>query len=212
MKVSVLLGILSEDGYLAVNISGGTVKGTGSMTEGYNYGIFSANDVTISGSAEATSIGHYICRRLKSGGYKVTFDANGGTGTMIFAKGTSGSYEYTLPANGFTAPSGKHFKCWSVGGAEKAAGDKITVTNDTTVTAVWETTTYTVSFDANGGTGTMADVTGISGEYTLPANGFTAPEGKQFKCWKVSDTEKAVGDNITVTADTTVKAVWEDIE
>ena len=71
--------------------------------------------------------------------------------------------------------------------------------------------TYTVSFDANGGTGTMADVTGVSGEYTLPANGFTAPADKQFKCWSVGGSEKAVGDKITVTANTTVTAVWEDI-
>ncbi len=71
--------------------------------------------------------------------------------------------------------------------------------------------TYTVSFDANGGKSTMADVTGISGEYTLPENGFTAPEGKQFKAWSVGGKEKAVGDKITVTADTTVKAVWETI-
>ena len=72
-------------------------------------------------------------------------------------------------------------------------------------------TTYTVSFDANGGTGTMADVTGVSGKYTLPANGFTAPAGKQFKCWSVGGSEKAAGDKITVTANTTVTAVWEDI-
>ena len=71
--------------------------------------------------------------------------------------------------------------------------------------------TYTVSFDANGGTGTMADVTDVSGEYTLPANGFTAPAGKQFKAWSVGGVEKAAGDKITVTANTTVTAVWEDI-
>ena len=71
--------------------------------------------------------------------------------------------------------------------------------------------TYTVSFDANGGKGTIADVTGVLGEYTLPANGFTAPEGKQFKAWSVDGKEKAVGDKITVTADTTVKAVWETL-
>ncbi len=216
--------------------------------------------------------------------YTVSFAANGGTGTMADVTGISG--EYTLPANGFTAPDGKQFKAWMVGGSEKAAGDKITVTADTTVTAVWENipvtyytvtfdsdggsavtaqsieagqkatkpvdptkdgfdfkgwtlngsaydfntavdsniilvatweqqqvvpTTYTVSFAANGGTGTMADVTGISGEYTLPANGFTAPDGKQFKAWSVGGAEKAVGDKITVTADTTVTAVWEDI-
>ena len=57
----------------------------------------------------------------------------------------------------------------------------------------------------------MADVTGISGKYTLPANGFTAPAGKQFKAWSVGGVEKVVGDKITVTANTTVTAVWEDI-
>ena len=145
--------------------------------------------------------------------YTVSFNANGGTGTMADVTDISG--EYTLPANGFTAPAGKQFKAWSVGGVEKAAGDKITVTANTTVTAVWEdipVVTYTVSFDANGGTGTMADVTGISGEYTLPANGFTAPAGKQFKAWSVGGVEKAAGDKITVTANTTVTAVWEAIE
>ena len=145
--------------------------------------------------------------------YTVSFNANGGTGTMADVTDISG--EYTLPANGFTAPAGKQFKAWSVGGVEKAVGDKITVTANTTVTAVWENTpvvTYTVSFDANGGTGTMADVTGVSGEYTLPANGFTAPAGKQFKAWSVGGVEKAAGDKITVTANTTVTAVWEAIE
>lgn len=72
-------------------------------------------------------------------------------------------------------------------------------------------TTYTVSFDADGGTGTMSDVIGVFGEYTLPACGFTAPSDKQFKAWSVSGVEKAVGDKITVTADTTVTAVWETV-
>ena len=58
----------------------------------------------------------------------------------------------------------------------------------------------------------MADVTGISGKYTLPANGFTAPAGKQFKAWSVGSVEKVVGDKITVTANTTVTAVWEAVE
>lgn len=71
--------------------------------------------------------------------------------------------------------------------------------------------TFTVSFDANGGTGTMEDVTGISGEYTLPENKFTAPDGKQFKAWLVNGAEKAVGDKITVTEDINITAVWEDI-
>ena len=39
-------------------------------------------------------------------------------------------------------------------------------------------TTYTVSFNANGGTGTMADVTGVTSSYTLSACTFTAPAGQ----------------------------------
>ena len=74
--------------------------------------------------------------------------------------------------------------------------------------------TYTVSFDANGGTGTMAEVTGVSaGAYTLPANGFTAPDGKRFVGWATSagGTATAAGGTITVSANVTLYAIWEDI-
>ena len=144
--------------------------------------------------------------------YTLTFDANGGSGTMTPVTDLTG--EYTLPANEFTAPSGKQFKGWSLT-TDGAIVTKVDMTENRTVYAIWENipvVTYTVSFAANGGTGTMADVTGISGEYTLPANGFTAPAGKQFKAWSVGGVEKAAGDKITVTANTTVTAVWKAIE
>ena len=68
----------------------------------------------------------------------------------------------------------------------------------------------TISFDANGGTGTMAAVQVDKGsEYTLPANGFTAPVDKHFKSWEVGGEAKEVGAKITVNANTTIKAVWE---
>ena len=144
--------------------------------------------------------------------YTLTFDANGGSGTMTPVTDLTG--EYTLPANEFTAPSGKQFKGWSLT-TDGAIVTKVDMTENRTVYAIWENipvVTYTVSFAANGGTGAMADVTGISGEYTLPANGFTAPAGKQFKAWSVGGVEKVVGDKITVTANTTVTAVWEAVE
>ena len=69
---------------------------------------------------------------------------------------------------------------------------------------------YTVSFDANGGTGDMASVPVVeNGTYELPVCTLTAPDGYEFKCWSVNDTEKAVGDEIIVNADTIVTAVWE---
>ena len=69
---------------------------------------------------------------------------------------------------------------------------------------------FTVSFNANGGTGNIDDVlVADGGTYVLPVCGFTAPDGYEFMCWSVNDTEKAVGDEITVNADTIVTAIWE---
>lgn len=70
---------------------------------------------------------------------------------------------------------------------------------------------YLVSFNANGGTGTMQPVEQNAGsQYTLPTCTFTAPDGKIFKAWSVNDVEKQVGDQITINANTVVKAIWED--
>ena len=72
-------------------------------------------------------------------------------------------------------------------------------------------TVYLVSFNANGGTGTMQPVEQNAGsQYKLPDCTFTAPDGKKFKAWSVNDVEKQVDDTITVNANTVVKAVWED--
>ena len=82
------------------------------------------------------------------------------------------------------------------------------------ISGVTPPTTYTVSFDANGGTGTMAEVTGVSaGAYTLPANGFTAPDGKRFVGWATSagGTATAAGGTITVSDHVTLYAIWEEI-
>ena len=143
--------------------------------------------------------------------YTVTFDSAGGS--AVTAQSIEAGQKATKPAD--PTKDGYDFKGWTLNGS--AYDFNTAVNGNITLVATWEQqqvvpTTYTVSFAANGGTGTMADVTGISGEYTLPANGFTAPDGKQFKAWSVGGVEKAVGDKITVTANTTVTAVWEAIE
>ena len=77
--------------------------------------------------------------------------------TLTFAKGNEGAsgtmesvtvapnLPYVLPACGFTAPAHKYFDGWSVGGATKAAGDEIAVSQDTTITVIWADTPYAVS-------------------------------------------------------------------
>ena len=59
----------------------------------------------------------------------------------------------------------------------------------------------------------MEDVTGVSGSYTLPACGFTEPEGKQFKGWSTSaDGSVISGTTYEVSSDTTFYAIWESKE
>lgn len=73
---------------------------------------------------------------------------------------------------------------------------------------------YTISFDANGGTGSMDAVEKAYGTtYDLPASTFTRPTGKMFKCWaedSAEGTERAVGYTHTVSGDITFYAVWRD--
>ena len=71
--------------------------------------------------------------------------------------------------------------------------------------------TYTVSFDANGGGGAMSSATVNAGDiYKLPVSTFTPPTGKEFKAWDVNGVEKTAGTDITINADTVLKAIWKD--
>ena len=71
---------------------------------------------------------------------------------------------------------------------------------------------YTVTFNANGGTGTMDAVENLYVTFTIPENGFTAPEGKQFKGWAyTADGEIISETGFDVHKDTILYAIWEDI-
>lgn len=194
-----------------VNATGGAVSCTASADNYASIGISVAADMFFSDAAQVTATGgdgSVYCPNgsVSTAGYAIAFDANGG-GYMGAA--TGGPTAYILPANSFIAPDGKPFNCWIVNGTEQAPGAAIDITADTTVTAALA---YTVSFDANGGTGEMTDETGVFGEYTLPENGFAAPEGKQFKGWAASaDGEVISGAAIPLSADTILYAIWEDI-
>ena len=143
--------------------------------------------------------------------YTVTFGAGEGTGSMASELVNENS-TFELPACLFVPPTNKEFKAWSVGGVEKNVGDEITITADTTVTAVWQFIKVTVSFAAGDGTGTMDSVQVDKGSsYTLPVNGFTAPDGKRFKSWSIGGNAVAVGASIIINNATTVTAVWEDL-
>ena len=125
----------------------------------------------------------------------VSFDANGGTGEMAPVT-VNTEDEYTAPECAFTAPEGQEFDCWTnADGTETyPAGTSLgLLAGDTTLYAKWKdvepapVTQFTVSFEANGGTGEMspADVD-ADAEYTVPGSTFTAPAGKVFDSWNTA--------------------------
>ena len=147
--------------------------------------------------------------------FTITFNANGGTGSMEPVTVEEGS-RYVLPACGFTAPAGQEFKAWEIGGIEYNAGDDYVVLGNTEIKALWKDstvipTTFTITFNANGGTGSMEPVTVEEGSrYVLPACGFTAPDGQEFKAWEIGGVEYNAGDGYVVLGNTEIKALWKD--
>ena len=216
----------------ALTISSGTVKAYAGTSAKDSLGIYSKGNFTISGTADVTAIGG-----TATGGGSFGIDAegeviiSGGEVTAIGGTGQgsdgiySGSSKVTINggtvmAIGGVATGGG----WSVG--IYAFGGKVTINGGSVTSAAnYKSSDYytfkgsvtgndikTISFNSNGGSGSMEAKT-TADNYTLPANGFTAPAGKQFKGWKVGSEIKAVGDTIDVSGSIpTVYAQWGDVE
>lgn len=114
-------------------------------TQKYTFTVTSNIDVTANGAANT---------------YTVNYNANGGSGTTASSSHTYDSAK-ALTANGFSR-TGYTFLGWSTSSSATSATysnqqsvSNLTSTNGGTVTlyAVWKIITYTVSYDANGGTG-----------------------------------------------------------
>lgn len=161
--------------------------------------------VTITGNTTVTAT-------WKSDTVLVEFLPNGGTGKMaspILSKGDT----YTLPENGFTPPAGKAFLYWNVSSYGKylGPGAVITVMNDITVKPMWRNAV--ISFDPNGGAGTMAPVTmsdSMNGIYTFPACSFTPPANKTFYSWLIVNVSRQPGESLPIYGDKVAKALWAD--
>ena len=145
----------------------------------------------------------------------ITFDPNGGTGTMQPMKVKSGE-KFKLPKCTFTPPEGKEFAGWlAVNGKVYPAGDIVSSINSSVLKATWKDTgaaEITITFDPNGGTGTMQPMKVKSGEnFTLPECTYTPPEGKEFAGWlAVNGNVYPAGEVVTFSIGQSLKATWKD--
>ena len=198
------------------------------VANNYEFG----DNVTIYFNGEDwTSVGHTRLQKIPAWGgyvyidlgeaiptYFVTYYANGSE-SLDHDEGKIPAGTYTLKTVdelSFVAPSGKQFAGWSyTTNGEIITTTTITLDGDTELYAIWEdipAEQYTVSFNSNGGSGTMVGVQ-YAGTYTLPACTFTAPDGKEFDGWALSaNGEKITTAQITISENTELFALWKNIE
>lgn len=118
-----------------------------------------------------------------------------------------------LPENTFTQESYR-FLNWNTepdgSGIQYNDNSLITPTSDITLYAQWKKY-YTISFNANGGTGTMPSQQIDEGTTITLTNKFSKT-GYQFNYWS-SNTDEIYNNNemITPTSDITLKAQWKEI-
>lgn len=146
--------------------------------------------------------------------YSVKYNANGGTG----APSAQTKWKNQTLKLSSTKPTrtGYTFQGWGTSASDTsvdyAAGANYTANTAITLYAIWKANTYTVSFNANGGTGAPAAQTKTYG-VTLTLSG-TKPtrSGYTFKGWGTSATATAVtypaGGSYTANKAITLYAVW----
>ncbi len=175
-----------------------------------NYHIYYSSGTGFNQSTSSTNIRLYTSNSTPV--YTVTYNLNGGTGTVPTHRAEKSGTSITLASSAGLTKSGYTFDGWlcSANSTKYAAGASYTMTAvNTTFTAQWVAVSgYTVTYNYNGATGgaTPASATGAS--VTLPTPTRTDYE---LDGWYTTAGEKvgAGGATYNPTADITLYARWE---
>lgn len=147
--------------------------------------------------------------------YTISYSANGGTGAP---SSQTKWKDQTLTLSG-TKPtrSGYSFLGWSTSAtattATYSAGGSYTNNSGATLYAVWKANTYTVKYNANGGTGAPSNQTKTHGKTLTLSNAVPTRTNYTFKGWATSASATTAmyqpGGSYTANAAVTLYAVWE---
>ena len=146
----------------------------------------------------------------------LTYNANGGTGAPS-SETKNGTPNATFTVSSTTPTrTGYNFGGWNTNssgtGTNYSAGSSITISSNTTLYAKWTAKTYTVTYNTNGGTGSVSSQTKTYG-VTLTLRTYSGTKtGYNFLGWAESATATSAaysaGGSFTKNADTTLYAVW----
>ena len=149
--------------------------------------------------------------------YTLYYNANGGSGAPGAQTGTGiGSYTFIISGT-WPTRAGHTFLGWSLSSPATSAsyppGGSITLTASATLYAVWRINTYTVSYDANVGSGVSASQTKTYGVPLTLSAVVPTRAGHTFLRWNTkpdgSGTNYAPGGSYTANASVTLYAQWQ---
>lgn len=145
--------------------------------------------------------------------YTISYNANGGSGapsSQTKWHGTAITLSSTKPTR-----TGYAFQGWatsSTGGVTYAAGASYTANAKVTLYAVWKANTYTVVYNANGGSGAPANQTKTHGVTLTLSSAKPTRTNYTFKGWGTSASSTTVayaaGASYTANAGITLYAIW----
>ena len=192
-----------------------TLSSTKPSKTGYTFVNWKASDGTTyaPGASYTANASTTLTAQWKANTYTVSYNANGGSGAPSAQTKTHGT-ALTLSS---TKPSKTDytFVNWKASdGTTYAPGASYTANASTTLTAQWKVNTYTVSYNANGGTGAPASQTKTHGITLELSDKIPARDGYNFLGWSTSasgEVEYAPGDSYTKNESVTLYAVWEEI-
>lgn len=147
--------------------------------------------------------------------YTITYNANGGSG----APGSQTKWKDQTLTLSSTKPTrtGYTFLGWatssSATSATYSAGGSYTANSAATLYAVWKIITYTIKFNANGGSGAPSNQTKTYGKTLTLSSTKPTRTNYNFKGWGTSASATTVtyaaGGSYTANAAATLYAVWE---
>lgn len=185
-------------------------RGTSSQTK-----YFATKITGIENHGYSNVSSHYVSFTIPAlTSYKITYNANGGTG----APGGQTKYYGKAITLSTTKPTrtGYAFQGWSTsasGSVSYSAGASYTANSNATLYAVWKANTFTVSYDANGGSGAPASQTKTYGVNLTLSSVIPSRTDYIFRGWGISasDTTPTYTEGATYTNNSsiTLYAIWE---
>ena len=191
--------------YTANSVNLPTPSKTGYVFDGWYTAATDGNKITspYMPTNNTTLYAHWTANR-----YTITFDNAGGQNTITTKEISYGQTYGTLPT---PTKAGYTFDGWYNGSTKVTESDTVNITSNTTLTARWLGSEYTVIFDPDGGNvnPTTKKVRNGGTYGTLPTPTKT---GNIFKGWYKDTTKIEETTTVDTSTNITLKASWEVIK